>query len=280
VGGKRETITFRLHEEDGQLTIDKTKEANFLDSSVSLKYDEINFVEVVEFGAYHDLSGKKRTVQISISTPYTTYVGAAVILPTEADANAVAEYIARKSPLHLELIAGAWRVRKPFQCPEGDLPGCKDFKELLDHDDPEIAGYFYSTGGEHVYACFENEGNGFLVVEYYGYPSELGRFSLKSFLNGQSNMVEFRKINWYSDGNGEITEIPYQAHGQKPQTLGFVDSSSLSYHTKFTNRWNKTLQYDVSIRWATGRFTENWSGKDDDGKPFNESSSGICVKLN
>jgi hypothetical protein len=284
---EKRTITIHLHEEDGQLTIDE-KQTNFPDSSLSVKYDEVNFVEVLEFGYQDDLSGKKRIVRIGTSR--TTYMALGrffpqtveVILPTEADADAVAEYVARKASVHLELIAGAWRVRKPFECPEAALPGCKDFKELLDHDDPDIADYFYSYSSredERVYACFDSEESHFLMVKYSRHGKR-GRIDFESFRNGQSNAVEPGKIDWSSGEFGEIIQLPTQKEGQKAQALGLIDSSSLSYHTRFANRMNTTTQYQLSIRWSTGRYTESWSGKNDKGKPFSETSSGICVKLN
>jgi hypothetical protein len=185
------TITFHLHEEDGQLTIDE-KSAKWGESSWPVKYAEVNYVEVV--GSLNDFEDKKRTVRIGSSR-----LGFRdVILPTETEAQAVAEYVARKASLHLELIAGAWRVRKPFECPEAGQPGCRDFKELLDHDDPDIAGYYYSSGGnQHVYACFDNEESRFFMVKYGRYGKS-GRIDLESFRNGQSDTMEHRKIDWSS----------------------------------------------------------------------------------
>jgi hypothetical protein len=143
--GEKETVTVHLHEEDGQLIIDE-KRPNLVGSSArqSVKYDEVNFVEVPKY--WSDKNGK-RTVTIGTSrtrTGYSTYYmlpphTVEVIVPTEEDANAVAEYVARKASVHLELIDHAWRVRKPFECPGAGQPGwhgCQGFKELLDHDDP------------------------------------------------------------------------------------------------------------------------------------------------
>jgi len=314
--GDKRTATVHPHEENGQLTIDE-KETNFPASSCSVKYDEVNFVEVLEFGGYGDLSGKKRTVGIGTSRARTSYGALGevivlpsensgkgysainllpptveVILPTAEDADAVAEYVARKARVHLELIAGAWRVRKPFECPEAGQPGCKDFKELLDRNDPEIAYFFYSEYGN-VYACFDNEESHFLLVRY-GSDVRPGNFFLESFTQGQAGWPQdLGEIKWSPFGFGEIIQHGFQTHGKKPQmgnpitsprfeivppakSLGSIDSSSLSYHSEFTNKMDTTTQYELTIRWSTGRYTESWSGKDDKGKPFSENSNGIA----
>jgi hypothetical protein len=117
------------------------------------------------------------------------------------------------------------------------------------------------------------------MIKYEHYPDdESGDIEFETFENGQSDTEKSHKINWSPHGFGEI--LPYQTHGKKPQSLGSIDSSSLSYHSEFTNRMNTTTQYELSIRWSTGRYTESWSGKDDKGKPFYDHSSGVCVKLN
>jgi hypothetical protein len=87
---------------------------------------------------------------------------------------------------------------------------------------------------------------------------------------------DFQSIDWSSGDSGAITE---ERQGQKPQTLGWIDSASLTYQNKFTNRMNTTTQYELTIRWSTGRYSESWSGKNDKGERFSNDSSGICVKL-
>lgn len=267
------TITVHLHEQNGQLTIDE-KSTKWGESSWAVKYAEVNYVEVV--GSLYDFEDRKRTVRIG-SYRIGRYD---VTLPSETEAEAVAECIARKASLPLELIAGVWRVRKPFECPEAGQPGCRDFKELLDHDDPDIAEYFYSSDeDEPVYACFDDEESHFLMVKYSRYDGS-GRIDLESFRNGQSKSWEHGKIEWSSPEFGEIIQLGRQKQGQEAQTLGLIDSSSLSYHTKFANRMSTATQYELNIRWSTGRYTETWSGKNEGGKPFSDNSSGICVKLN
>jgi hypothetical protein len=262
-------VTHHLHEEDGQLSVDK-KFASGGELSGSVKYEKVNYVWVE--GDSLAPHAPKRTVKVDDSEGHSLIV----TLPTETEAKAVAEYVVRKSPLPLELIAGVWRVRKPFQCPEASQPGCQDFKELLDHDDADIAGFFYERDeNARVYACFSNEERGFFVVHYTHY-GEFGVFTRAAFRNGQSDASDFHNIDWSLGDSGAITQ-PRQ--GQKPETLGSVDSSSLTYQTKFTNRMKTTTQYELSIRWSTGRYSESWSGKNDKGERFSNDSSGLCVKL-
>jgi hypothetical protein len=262
-------ITQHLHEEDGQLLVDK-KYANGVRLSGSVKYEKVNYVSVG--GDSFTPDAKKRTVEVDDSEGGNV----TMTLPTEVEAKTVAEYVVARSPLNLELIADAWRVRKPFECPEGSQPGCRDFKELLDHDDADIARFFYERDeNAHVYACFSNEQRWFFVVHYTHY-GKFGVFSRVAFTDGQSNASDIRIIDWSLGDSGAITQ---RKQGQKPETLGWVDSSSLSYQTKFTNRMNTTTQYELSIRWSTGRYSESWSGKDDKGERFSTDSSGICVNL-
>jgi hypothetical protein len=268
-----ETYGIRLQEEDGQLIInEKWLKHDWPESTESVKYEKVNYVLIEGDSPASD--APKRTVQIEDSKGHYLIV----TLPTEMDAKTVAEYVVRKSPLHLEFIAGAWRVRKPFECPEAGQPGCQDFKELLDHDDPDIGESFYERDeNAHVYACFSNEEKRFFVVRYTHYHSgKLGAFSLVAFSNGQMTLTDFRLVDWSLGDTGSITE---KKQGQKPQTLGWIDSSSLTYQNKFINKMKTTTQHELSIRWSTGRYSESLSGKDDKGEQFNTDSSGICVKL-
>ena len=262
-------ITHHVHEEDGQLLVDK-KFASGGELSGSVRYEKVNYVCVE--GDSLAPHAPKRTVEVDDSEGH--YLIATV--RTETEAKAVAEYVVRKSPLPLELIAGVWRVRKPFECPEAGQPGCQDFKELLDHDDADIAGFFYERDeNAHVYACFSNAERWFFVIHYTHYGT-FGVFTRAGFREGQSGASEFHTIDWSLGDSGAIIE---EKQGQKPQTLGWVDSSSLAYQTKFTNRMNTATQYELNIRWSTGRYSENWSGKDDKGVRFSTDSSGTCVRL-
>jgi hypothetical protein len=265
------TETIHLYEEDRRLIRD-TK-SNGWEGSDSVRYEKVNYVMVDylldNFVLIKDSEG-----------------GAlALILPTEEDAKALAQYVGRKAGL--ELIAGAWRVRKPFECPEAGRVGCRDFKELLDHDDPDIAEYVYEESKDNTtYACFSDESRRFFIVSYWHYldvPNvNEGKFELKVLTEGQSNSFTIGIVHWYKlEGIGTIVENPLWVEaGKEPQTLGTIDSSSLSYSRQYTNRLGTKTQYELSVRWSTGRYTESFSAKDDKGKHIADDAAGICVKLN
>ena len=261
-------ITQKLHEENGVLTLDKKFETGDW-SSDSVKYESVNYVSLGS--DYVTTESRKRTVEIGDSDGRTLIV----TLRTEAEARTVVDYVVPKSPLHLELIAGAWRSRMPFECSDDTQPGCKDFKELLDHNDPDIAGYFYARGdNNNVYACFSGQEASFFVVGYTHY-GKCGIFSRSTFKNGQSDSNSVNTIDWSSGDAGSITE----KLGQKTVIVGGVDSSSLFFQSTFTNKMSTKTDYELRIRWSTGRYTENFSFKDPKGQPFNSDSSGRCVKL-
>ena len=266
-----ETHTIHLYEDNGQLVMDE-KWANGNTDSRSVKYEKVNYVEVQP----DSLRADARKRNVIIEDAEGRYI--IVTLPGEMEAYELAQYVVTKASVPLELIAGAWRVRKSFDCPDAGQPGCKDFKELLDHDDPDIAGYFYTRDNNtHVYACFSAEDTNFFVAEY-SHVGKYGTFSLAAFRSGQSDRTDFGQIDWPLGDTGKITNAP-RKQGEKPQTLGWIDSSSLSYRTSFTNRLDTTTLYELNIRWSTARYTEAFSGKDDKGKRFRNELSGICVKL-
>jgi hypothetical protein len=196
------------------------------------------------------------------------------------DGKELAEYVARKSPMALELIGKAWRVRKTFDCPAGAPLGCQDFKELVDHSDPEIAEYFYSRDDtQHTYACFRDR-ESFFVLFYTRY-GESGSLGFDEFEKQQSARRELRHIKWFTNPMvGAISVSQFEVkQGAKQESLGSMDDSSLSYQSKFPNKENTITQYSLSIRWSTGRFTESFSGKDRNGQQWDSEETGVCTKL-
>lgn len=261
-------ITVHLHEEDGQLTKDeKSKDG---EDSESVKYANVNYVGIGEDSLKPD--GKKRYVHIEASDG--NFVG--ILFRTESAAKAVAEYVGRKSGL--EFIGDAWRVRKPFTCPDGGHLGCKSFKELLDHDDLDIVEYFYSHDSEsHTYACFSGESEDFFVLLYSHLPlTKAGDFRQESFHEGQSIGANIASIDWFGADLGQISTDKLELKpGQKPQVFGSINPSSLVFERK-----SGTINYSLNVRWSTGRYSERFSEKGDKGKVTDGESSGVCSKLN
>ena len=264
--------TVHLFEREGQLC-QHQKWGKGAGLSEAVTYKKINYI-MIEADSPTP-TGKKRMLNIEDST------GNALILtlPTEEQASAVARYLLRKSSLHLEFIAGAWQVRRTFQCLEG-YPGCQDFKELLDHDDPDISEFFYSRHpGTRKYVCFSNAERQFFTISYSHFPhTSKGLFFWTLFRDGQFEVTIPGYIQWGAFGVGRISIE--QRHGKaEPVRLGSVDSASLSYRTEFLNRMNTTTEEELSIRWSTERYTETFSSKDEKGKPTWTDSTGVCVKV-
>jgi hypothetical protein len=267
------TKTFRLKEEDGMLTYSEDGGKGAVE--VSVEYAKV--LRVARLVSPVPIPGSRNLILVRIEDSEGHVLFVRVTTASEADA--LSEYVGRRAGL--ELIADVWRVRKPFQCPEPAPIGCLDFKELLDHDDPEIVGYFYHLNQANLqtFACFRSDEQRFFILQYYVpyLQSSESRFFHKVFKNGQENSSTLVHLRWRGDV-GEITDS-IQQKGTR-QTLGWIDSSSLSFHNKFTNKQQTTTNYTLNIRWSTGRYTENYSWKDDKGKTFVTDSSGICVKLN
>ena len=275
VGGKTVKRTVHLWETDGRLTL-ATKWTDGRQHSDAVEYEKVN--HVATFAVVGEPSADiKYLVDIKDSDGKSLSVG----VRAKGEADELAEYVARKSPLHLEQIAGVWRVRKRFHCPEHAGLGCRDFKELLDNDDPDIVEYFYASGDDFsTYACFEDSGNRFFVAQFGG-AGDIGTLVYEEFQNEQSRRREIREIRWLRNGTtGYITESRLGVQpGRKPQTLGMTDDSSFSYHTKFGNKEGTTTDYSLDIRWETLRYTESWSWKAGE-KIQSPDSAGICVNLN
>lgn len=275
------TETIHLYEENGRLKWDgklrakeKYRIKGMKDSefSESVEYDKVNFVQYTP-----QLGPQESSLHIGDSLGFNRTVS----LPADTHGGQeLAEYVARKSPLGLELIGRAWRVRKPFQCPENSQVGCRDFKDLLDHGDPDIAEYFYSRDeNSHTYACFRNEEESFFILQHSHFI-DFGMFTFEEFEKQQSARNEIADIRWRGD-TGFIAESKLVVkRGAQPQSLGAIDLSSLSYDTKYPNRQDTTTHYSLSVRWSTGRFTENFSGKDKKGELVTFDKTGVCVKLN
>src|SRR6266576_1751498 len=204
------------------------------------------------------------------------------------EAYELAEYVARKSPRHLELIGDAWRVRKPFDCPEANQIGCRDFKELLDHDDADIVSAFYSRDGKNIpnYACFSDSSRRFFTM-FYSTPRhyrKTGFFFQQIFIEAQSNGTNFHDVEWSRahDDYGTIFTSSAKPGAKQPvrSPVGHITQADLEYQTKYTNKSGTETGYSLSIRWSTGRYAESISFKDEKGKPSNDDETGICVKLN
>lgn len=259
--------TIHLHEEDGQLTKDeKSKDG---ERTESVKYQNVEYVALADDSL--KTGAKKRVVHIEDSNGKDVFIP----LRTESEAKAVAEYVGRKSSL--ELIGDAWRVRKPFACPEGIHLGCEGFKEMLDHDDLDIVEYFYSRDPKsHTYACFNDESKDFFVLQYSHLPSISGDFHQEAFHDGQSIGANSASIDWLRADLGQLrTDELELKPGQKPQAFGSIDPSSLVFERK-----GGIIKYSLKVRWSTRRYTESFSGKDDNGKVTDNESSGLCSKLN
>lgn len=239
--------------------------------SQSVEYEKVTFVT--------QNKGEKEKA-VDIETHGETM---SVPVPNEREALMLAEYVARKSPLHLELIGNVWRVRKSFECPEAVQIGCRDFKELLDHDDADIVDSFYSRSpNTSYYACFSDSSRRFFIISYgmlgAAYQGTYKRTLLfqNIFIDGQSNGANFARMEWFQDDYARIVTSAKQGK----LVVGNVTPSELAYQNKFTNKNGTETQYSLSIRWSTGRFIESFTGKDDKGKPWNGEVTGICVKLN
>jgi hypothetical protein len=233
--------------------------------SYSLDYDTVTFVEYSR-PALAKMEPPK--LQIETSSSRRIYY---LPLPVDEDGQRLAEYVARKSSMGLKLIGRAWRIRKPFQCPQDGKLGCRDFKDLLDHGDPDIADYFYSHDEDtHHYACFRDQGSFFILN--YSHIGEFGTFFFEDFKDQQAGGGDPEFIRWSGDF-GRIED-------SQPAQLGTIDDSTLYYETKFQNKEKTTTEYSLSVRWSTGRFTENYSWKDKKGEAMDFDQKGVCVKLN
>ena len=262
-------ITVHLHEEDGELI--KDLKSKGVEHSESIKYEKVNFVQVqADSLAEYAL---KRIVAIRDSDGKSIII----FLRTETEARDVADYVGQQAAL--EQIGDAWRVRKHLVCPSDNPMGCRDFKELLDHDDRDVVENFYNKSADQpTYACFNYVEREFFIFSYAHFPYfKSGSFQREVFKNGQSTDFEFGEVYWSGEDIGRIEKW---SRGQKPETVGSVDASSLAYQVKFTNKLKTATEYTLNIRWSTGRYTENFSWKDGKGEPFSDDSSGICGKLN
>jgi len=264
--------TFHVYEENGRLALETWN--NGARSSKSVEYEKVNFVAV--------------GVDLSVTVEGSDGSSLTLMLHNKHEAEELAEYVASKSAFHLEHIGWTWRIRWQFECPKVGGPGCRDFKKLVDDDDSEIAEYFYSQDkNDRTYACFAYKKSRFLIVQYDHF-GEFGIFVYEEFENQQSGRYEAGQIRWvggYEGGEwiGDSGRLIESSLGIKPDATpdarGTIDSASFLYQTKYPNKEDTTTQYSLSVRWATGRFTENFSGKDKKGKPWNFDWTGICVKL-
>lgn len=259
-----------FHEEDEKLTM-RTR-AKDMDYSRTVAYTSVSYVEL-ELDSF-ETGAKKRTLHVDAADGVLT-----ATFPSEADAAAAAEYIGKKASL--DLIGGAWRVRRKFQCPESEGVSCASFEEMLAHDDPGVVDYAYERSDTtRTFACFGETGNSFFL---FGYTQpkyvKSGHFRKETFEDGQSTQFAVGRITWISDEFGDIKSLAQGKSGAKPNSLGTIDNASLAYHENFTNRMGTMTNYSLDVRWSTSRFLERYEGKDDKGKPFFNEVLGSCVKL-
>ena len=276
------TETVSLQEDDGKLMV-HTKGENGLESAHSVRYEAVNLVKVEAWPPFNKEAKPVILIEDSDGNHFEA------TLRTEVEAKTLATYVVHKSSAKLELIGNAWRIRKPFTCPEGSQPGCQDFKELLDHDDAEIAKYYYFNPPQKVdtYACFSTAKSQFFIVEIDGKENMVigGQLLRHVFENGQPKGSFGEAIDWVGKGAaGSIFEgagniIAVDNKGRRLGRIGWLDSSSLHLQQRYTNQTKSTTEYTLNIRWSTGRYTESYSAKDYAGRPLNRDSSGICVKF-
>src|SRR6266566_28807 len=269
--------TLRLYEDEDKLTMDVTWPGG-THTSQAIAYGKVNLVTQSKT---EDIEGDVVDIEDggnSLSVPVRSL----------REAYELAEYVARKSPRHLELIGDAWRVRKPFDCPEANQIGCRDFKELLDHDDADIVSAFYSRDGKNIpnYACFSDSSRRFFTM-FYSTPRhyrKTGFFFQQIFIEAQSNGTNFHDVEWSRahDDYGTIFTSSAKPGAKQPvrSPVGHITQADLEYQTKYTNKSGTETGYSLSIRWSTGRYAESISFKDEKGKPSNDDETGICVKLN
>ena len=269
--------TIHLYEDEDKLTMDVTWPDGG-HTSQSIGYGKVNFVTQSET---EDIEGDVVDIEDdgnSLSVPVRSL----------REANQLAEYVARKSPQHLELIGDAWRVRKPFDCPEANQIGCRDFKELLDHDDADIVSAFYSRDGKNIpnYACFSDSNRRFFTM-FYSTPRhyrKTGFFFQHIFIEGQSSGTNFHDVEWsrmHDDYGTIFTSSATPGAKQSVRSpVGHITQADLEYQTKYTDKSGTETRYSLSVRWSTGRYAESVSSKDEKGRPLNDDETGICVKLN
>lgn len=195
---------------------------------------------------------------------------------TEAEARALAEYLVSKASAPLELIAGVWRVRKSFRCPQGSYPGCDGFMQLLDNENPAIVAWFYHSEQpqpyhDHVNACFSDSEHNFFIL-YYGDGGTFGVLRQEIYRDGQLYRANVGYIQSVGTGAGRITRDMFLLKpSQKEKIKGSINPTDLSFDTKFSDKTNATTEYTVTVELSTGQYKEHLSGKGD--------STGRCVKL-
>jgi len=199
---------------------------------------------------------------------------------TEAEAKAVAEYVASKANRRLELIAGAWRIRKSFKCPQTSYPGCDSFIQLVDHENPEIIAWLYDKDpSSHVDACFSDSEPYFFIL-YYSSGGTFGAVRQEIYRDEQLDSVNIGYIRWVGGDSGQITRDMFLLKpSQKQKINGQIIRSELSFETKFADKTNSMKKYALIVQLSTGRYEENLSAKDRRGGPSNTISTGLCVML-
>jgi hypothetical protein len=194
----------------------------------------------------------------------------------ETDARALGDSVGRLTDL--KSISGSYYQPKIFYCPEVNLLGCSDFKELLDHEDSEISDYFYSkTSNDPTFACFGDDRIFFIVFYTKVDSKDAGIFFYKKFDHGQS-VEDFAGSILWAEKYGQISSFPEQ--GKKAKAAGDISPTDLNFSRQFENRVGTITTDVISIRWSTLHYKESMFWKDDDGKPTSIDLLGSCLRLN
>ena len=273
-GGKVIEIETHLYEEDGKLTMEQT----WGDGDKRTNAIELSDVSFVTYSV-ETLPPNNGAMHVEIWDAHYNLMS--VPVRTEEEGKSLAEAVAKKSPVHLDLIGGAWRIRKPFTCPESVAIACADFKELLDHEDADILDSFYSRpySTYSASACFSSSMRRFFTVQHPMYNQFPGTFSQNIFIDGQSKAAHFAQVDWSPSDYATMYPYPLSAKLGAKQ-VGYVTPSELTYQTEYTNKNNTETQYSLTISWFRGSYIERFSWKDENGKPLSTEDSGICVELN
>ena len=273
-GGKTIEIKTHLYEENGKLMMEQT----WGDGDKGTKAIELSHVSFVGYSV-EKLPHGNGDMQVEIWNALNNWMS--VPVDTEEEGTSLAEAVAKKSPAHLELIGGAWRIRKPFKCPESVAIACADFKELLDHEDADILDSFYSRpySTYSASACFSSSMRRFFTVQHPMYHQFAGTFSQNIFIDGQSKAAHFAQVDWSPSDYATMYPYPLSAKLGAKQ-VGYITPSELTYQTAYTNKNNTETQYSLTISWFRGSYIERFSWKDENGKPLSTEDSGICVELN
>lgn len=163
-------------------------------------------------------------------------------------------------------------------CPSGAGMSCASFKDLADHNDPDIVRYLSSDDTSRKTACFSTGGGDrFFVIEISNLSNKLrrGMATFSQFENGVQKDYDLYSLIYVPNSYSRI-----QTMGKSPLTAGSVTEAELDLNKSFTNKMGTETQYKLSLRWATGKYLEEYYAPDEKKKITSMSDSGYCVALN